>query len=83
MEKWKPSQTCPACGKQDYLFRGRKKIPSEAGKDEAMVTKYRCKACEMSGRCGRLKQARRRCDALQANELILVHPGFLWVNLSA
>jgi DNA-directed RNA polymerase subunit M/transcription elongation factor TFIIS len=41
-----PKRKCPECGSENYLFRGRKKIPAEAGQGEAMDTKYRCKACE-------------------------------------
>jgi transposase-like protein len=41
------TRTCPACGAADYLFRGRKKIADESGKNEGgtVETKYRCKAC--------------------------------------
>jgi DNA-directed RNA polymerase subunit M/transcription elongation factor TFIIS len=38
-----PGRTCPACGSTDYVFRGRKKIAD--GKDTAVETKYRCRAC--------------------------------------
>lgn len=44
MERTK--RTCPECGADKYLFRGRKKIPAEAGQEEAMETKYRCEVCE-------------------------------------
>ena len=39
-------KTCPACGSADYLFRGRKKIATEPGKNdgECVETKCRCKA---------------------------------------
>ena len=40
------SRTCPECGSEKYLFRGRKKIPAENGQPVAMETKYRCSACE-------------------------------------
>ena len=39
-------RTCPALGSENYLFRGRKKIPAEAGQEEAMETKFRCTVCE-------------------------------------
>lgn len=39
-------RTCRECGSDKYLFRGRKKISAEAGQEEAMETKYRCKVCE-------------------------------------
>jgi DNA-directed RNA polymerase subunit M/transcription elongation factor TFIIS len=38
-------RTCPACGSTDYVFRGRKKIEAEPGKQAAVETKYRCRAC--------------------------------------
>ena len=38
-------KTCPSCGSDKYLFRGRKKIVEE-GKTEAVETTYRCKECE-------------------------------------
>ncbi len=41
-------RSCPACGSEKYLFRGRKKIAAENGHAESMDTKYRCKACEHS-----------------------------------
>jgi DNA-directed RNA polymerase subunit M/transcription elongation factor TFIIS len=37
-------RTCPKCGSGNYQFRSRRKI-SEAGKPQAVETKYRCKAC--------------------------------------
>ena len=47
MDPKQPAQrTCPECGSDKYLFRGRKKIPAAAGQEEAMETKYRCTACE-------------------------------------
>ena len=42
-------KTCPQCGSQEYLFRGRKKIVEE-GKPEAVETRYSCKAWATSGR---------------------------------
>ena len=42
------SRTCPACGSDKYLFRGRKKTPAAVGQEEmmeVMETKYRCTAC--------------------------------------
>jgi DNA-directed RNA polymerase subunit M/transcription elongation factor TFIIS len=43
-----PNKTCPACGSGNYIFRSRKKITPEPGQEgeEAIETKYRCKACE-------------------------------------
>lgn len=26
-----PAQCCPECGSKEYVFRGRKKVPAEAG----------------------------------------------------
>jgi DNA-directed RNA polymerase subunit M/transcription elongation factor TFIIS len=45
--KFVPSQKCPQCGSDDYLFRGRKRIAAEPekGQKEAVETKYRCKPC--------------------------------------
>jgi hypothetical protein len=40
-----PARCCPACGRQDYVFRGRKKIAAEQGQPATVETKYRCKAC--------------------------------------
>jgi rubredoxin len=45
MEQKKSARVCPECGSGDYRFRGRKNIPPENGKPEAMETKYRCQAC--------------------------------------
>ena len=45
-EKQMARRTCPACGSEKYLFRGRKKILASEGQEEAMETKYRCKECE-------------------------------------
>ena len=45
-------RTCPACGSEKYMFRGRKKIPPEDGKPEAMETTYRCKECEHAWKVG-------------------------------
>jgi len=39
-------RSCPECGSEKYLFRGRKKFPVENGQAEATETKYRCKQCE-------------------------------------
>jgi rubredoxin len=41
----KKGRSCPECGCDRYLFRGRKMIPAENGHAEAMDTKYRCRAC--------------------------------------
>ena len=45
-QKQTARRTCPACGSEKYLFRGRKKIAAEVGKLEAVETTYRCKECE-------------------------------------
>jgi hypothetical protein len=41
-----PAKFCPKCGSGQYMFRGRKKIEAANGQEEAVETKYRCKACE-------------------------------------
>ena len=46
VEMQSAGRTCPACGSDKYLFRSRKKILAEPCKEEAVETKYRCKACE-------------------------------------
>jgi transposase-like protein len=40
-----PAKTCPQCGSGDYTFRSRKKIEPAEGREAAVETKYRCKAC--------------------------------------
>jgi len=40
-----PGRCCPECGSREYVFRGRKKVPAEAGRPAAVETKYRCRAC--------------------------------------
>jgi DNA-directed RNA polymerase subunit M/transcription elongation factor TFIIS len=42
-----PKKTCPNCGSDDYIFRGRKKIEAkpENGEPATLETKSRCKAC--------------------------------------
>jgi hypothetical protein len=45
MEQQQAVRTCPARGKSDYQFRGRRKIVGEDGKEGAVETKYRCRAC--------------------------------------
>ena len=42
-----PARACPACGSDDYLFRGRKQIPADeaGGRPVATETKYRCRRC--------------------------------------
>jgi len=40
-----PARCCPECGSKDYTFRGRKKVAAEAGRSDAVETKYRCRAC--------------------------------------
>ena len=46
-QKQSAKRTCPECGSEKYLFRGRKKIPTEPGTEgEIMETKYRGAVCE-------------------------------------
>jgi DNA-directed RNA polymerase subunit M/transcription elongation factor TFIIS len=45
MEETAGKRTCPACGGDEYAFRGRKAVEREPGKRE-VETKYRCKKCE-------------------------------------
>jgi hypothetical protein len=47
MDQQQPARNCPKCGSADYQFRGRKKMPAEAGQEgeEVVETKYRCKGC--------------------------------------
>jgi hypothetical protein len=40
-----PGRCCPECARQEYVFRGRKKIAPEPGKAAAIETRYLCKAC--------------------------------------
>ncbi len=40
-----PAHRCPECGRREYVFRGRKKVPAAAGQPAAIETKYLCKAC--------------------------------------
>ncbi len=40
-----PARCCPKCGSREYVFRGWKKLPTEAEQSAAVETKYRCKAC--------------------------------------
>jgi DNA-directed RNA polymerase subunit M/transcription elongation factor TFIIS len=40
-----PVRCCPECGSRDYVFRGRKKVPADAGKPPAVETKYLCRSC--------------------------------------
>jgi hypothetical protein len=47
MEEPKP-RACPKCQGNDYPFRSRKKVNTDAG--EAVETKRRCKACGHEGR---------------------------------
>ena len=41
-----PRRKCPKCGKSEYKFRGRKKLPAnpETGEPQQWDTKFRC-AC--------------------------------------
>jgi hypothetical protein len=43
-----PTTKCPKCGKSDYKFRGRNKVPAkpESGEPEQWDRKYRCGVCE-------------------------------------
>ena len=47
MDQHLAAKTCPQCGSGDYTFRSRKKVAPEPGQEgeEAVETKYRCKAC--------------------------------------
>ena len=45
-QKQTAKRSCPTCGSEKYLFRGRKTIPAENGQEVAVETRYRCKACE-------------------------------------
>ncbi len=47
MDQHLAARTCPECGSGDYTFRSRKKTVPEPGQEgeEAIETKYRCKAC--------------------------------------
>jgi DNA-directed RNA polymerase subunit M/transcription elongation factor TFIIS len=45
-QKQMARRTCPACGSDNYLFRGRKKIEAQDGKPEETETRYRCKECD-------------------------------------
>ena len=40
-----PAKTCPQCGSGDYTFRSRKRIEPAEGREAAVETTYRCKAC--------------------------------------
>jgi DNA-directed RNA polymerase subunit M/transcription elongation factor TFIIS len=40
-----PARCCPECGSRDYVFRGRKSVPADAGKPPAVETKYLCRSC--------------------------------------
>jgi DNA-directed RNA polymerase subunit M/transcription elongation factor TFIIS len=42
-----PVRSCPACGSDDYLFRGRKQVPADeaAGRPAGTETRYRCRRC--------------------------------------
>jgi DNA-directed RNA polymerase subunit M/transcription elongation factor TFIIS len=42
-----PARACPACGSDDYLFRGRKQLPADGtgGRPAATETRYRCRRC--------------------------------------
>jgi DNA-directed RNA polymerase subunit M/transcription elongation factor TFIIS len=42
-----PARWCPECGSKDYVFRGRKKIKADPGKETppGVETKYICRAC--------------------------------------
>ena len=42
-----PGRRCPKCESRDYVFRGRKKIAAdpEKNQEEAVETKFRCRAC--------------------------------------
>jgi DNA-directed RNA polymerase subunit M/transcription elongation factor TFIIS len=44
MDETAGERTCPACGSDEYAFRGRKTVEHEPGKQE-VETKYRCKKC--------------------------------------
>jgi transposase-like protein len=44
-----PAKTCPKCGRGEYTFKSRKKIEVAVGWEEAVETKYRCKACGHKG----------------------------------
>ena len=44
----KKGRSCPECGSEKHLFRGRKKIPAENGQAEARDTKCRCKEMRTS-----------------------------------
>jgi hypothetical protein len=45
-----PARSCPECGRREYVFRGRKKVPAEAGQPACIETKYLCKGCGHSWR---------------------------------
>jgi hypothetical protein len=40
-----PARCCPKCGSREYVFRGRKKLPTEAEQPAAVEAKYACKVC--------------------------------------
>jgi rubredoxin len=40
-----PARCCPECGSREYVFRGRKRIVTEAQQPAIVETKYMCKAC--------------------------------------
>ena len=42
----KPKRACPACKSDNYKFRHRKTIESEAAKPAAVETKFRCEDCK-------------------------------------
>ena len=45
-DKLTATKTCPKCDSPDYMFRARKAIDPEPGRERGAVeTKYRCKAC--------------------------------------
>jgi hypothetical protein len=49
MEPTSTGRSCPKCGSNGYLFRGRKKVSADPGKAEAVETGCRCKAAVRGG----------------------------------
>jgi len=47
MEQQPGTRKCPECGSGDYVFRGRKRIPTDPEQSEqaAVETKYACRTC--------------------------------------
>jgi DNA-directed RNA polymerase subunit M/transcription elongation factor TFIIS len=40
-----PARCCPECGSKEYVFRGRKAVPAEEDRPQAVETKYLCRDC--------------------------------------